>query len=221
MAIIPDRVLRTRRKTLSVTVDALGQVTVRAPLRYSDAKIAMFLAEKEAWILRHQARFSKAGIRLPGESLDGYRLLLLGEEYLITLYDGKRVRLLSDERQIFLPKARAEEALRRWLKENAKRIFTDATRIRAEEMGVSYHSVSISSATTKWGSCSGDNRLRFSYRLLYAPKEVIDYVIVHELCHTLHHDHSSAFWATVASVLPDYQKKRKWLKDRGALLKIL
>ena len=221
MAIIPDRVLRTRRKTLSVTVDALGQVTVRAPLRYSEAKIAAFLAEKEAWILRHQARFSKAGIHLPGDSLDGYRLLLLGEEYLLTLYEGKRVRLLSDERQIFLPKVRAEDALRRWLKENAKRIFTDATRIRAEEMGVSYHSVSISSATTKWGSCTGDNRLRFSYRLLYAPKEVIDYVIVHELCHTLHHDHSSAFWAAVASVLPDYQRKRKWLKDRGALLKIL
>lgn len=221
MAIIPDRVLRTRRKTLSVSIDALGQVTVHAPLRYPDAKIAEFLAEKEAWILRHQARFAQAGIQLPGESLDGYRLMLLGENYLIQLDDGKRVRLLSDERRILLPRTNAEATLRRWLKENAKRIFTQATQLRAEEMGISYQSVSISSAATRWGSCTGDNRIRFTYRLLYAPKEVIDYVIVHELCHTLRHDHSAAFWLLVAAVVPDYQKKRKWLHDHGALLKIL
>ncbi len=221
MAIIPDRVIRSRRRTLSVSVDSLGQVTVRAPLKYSEEKIAAFLLEKENWILKHKARMSASGIELPGKNLDGYQLLLLGEKYCIVLDEGKRVRFLKEQRKILLPKENAEERLRRFLKENAKRIFTEATRIRAEEMGVSYQSVTISSARTRWGSCTGDNRLRFSFRLLYAPKDVIDYVIVHELCHTLYHDHSAAFWAAVAGVLPDYKKKRKWLKDRGALLQIL
>ena len=221
MSIVPDRILRSRRKTLSVSIDSLGRITVRAPMKYPSASIQQFLQEKEAWIRKHLARMQAAGISLPEASLDGYRLLLLGEHYQIVLDDGKRVRLLTDERKILLPKDNAEEKLRRWLKENAKRIFTEATRIRAEEMGVSYQSVTVSSASTRWGSCSGENRLRFTFRLLYAPRDVIDYVIVHELCHTLHHDHSKAFWAAVASVVPDYQQKRKWLKDRGALLKIL
>ena len=221
MAVFPDRVIRSKRKTLSVSIDSLGQVIVRAPLRYSEEKIAAFLAEKEGWILKHKQRICGAGIRLPDKSLDGYSLLLLGEPYLISLCDGARVRLDADGKRLFVPKEKSEERLVRFLKENAKRIFTQATAVRAEEMGIAYKSISVSSATTRWGSCSGKNELRFSYRLLYAPKQVIDYVIVHELCHVLHHDHSGAFWAAVESVLPDYQTKRKWLKDRGALLKIL
>lgn len=221
MAILPDRIIRSKRKSVSVGVDSLGRVTVRAPLRYPEDKITAFLAEKEEWILKHQKRMRATGIYLPENGLDGYGLLLLGERYILTLDDGKRVRLNEAEKRIFLPRENAEQRLKRWLKENAKRIFTQATRMRADEMGVSYQSVTISSATTRWGSCTGDNRLRFSYRLLYAPKPVIDYVIVHELCHTLHHDHSPRFWAAVESVIPDYKDKRKWLKDRGALLKIL
>ncbi len=221
MAIVPDSVIRSRRKTLSVSVNALGQVIVRAPLRYPEEKIRAFLAEKEGWIFKHKQRMAQADIQLPNEDLDGYALPLLGERYCITLDDGKRLRLLTAEKRILLPRENAEEKLRRWLKENAKRIFTAATALRAEEMGTPYKSVSITSATTRWGCCTGDNRLRFSFRLLYAPKDVIDYVIVHELCHTLHHNHSKAFWLAVEEVLPDYKQKRKWLKDRGALLKIL
>lgn len=220
MTIVPDRVVRSKRKTLSVSVNSLGQVIVRAPLTYPEVKISAFLAEKEGWILKHKKRFEGAGISLPSKDLEGYGLMLLGETYTLCLYDGKRVRLFSEEKRIFLPRNGAEEKLRRWLKENAKRIFTQATAARAEEMGVRYNGVSVSNAQTKWGSCSGENKLRFSYRLLYAPREVIDYVIVHELCHTLHHDHSPAFWRAVAAVVPDYKNKRKWLKDRGALLKI-
>lgn len=221
MAIFPDRVVRSKRRTVSVSIDSLGRVIVRAPLRYSDEKIAAFLTEKEGWIVKHKRRIDGAGICLPEKNLDGYRLLLLGEEYEIVLYEKARVYVDEDGKRLFVPRENSEERLRRFLKENAKRIFTQATAARAEEMGIAYKSVSHSSATTRWGSCAGDNALRFSYRLLYAPKDVIDYVIVHELCHVLHHDHSAAFWSAVEGVLPDYKEKRKWLKDRGALLKIL
>lgn len=221
MAIVPDKVVRTSRRTVSVSVDNLGRVIVRAPLRYSNEKIAQFLAEKESWILKHKQRIMGAGIRLPSETLDGYSLLLLGEAHTIELVDGGRIRLDGEGKRIYLPRENAEEKLRRWLKENARRIFAERTQALAEELGLTYQSFTLASGRTTWGSCTGDNRLRLNFRLLYAPKPVIEYVIVHELCHTLHHDHSKAFWQAVESAIPDYKQRRKWLKDRGALLQIL
>ena len=221
MAIVPDRVVRTSRKTVSVSVDNLGRVTVRAPLRYTNERIAQFLADKESWILKHKQRIQGTGIRLPQETLNGYSLLLLGEAHVIELTDGGRICLDGENKRIYLPRENAEEKLRRWLKENARRIFAERTRSLAEEMGLTYQSFTLSSGRTTWGSCTGDNRLRLNFRLLYAPKPVIEYVIVHELCHILHHDHSKAFWQAVENVIPDYKARRKWLKDRGALLQIL
>lgn len=221
MAVKPDKVLRSKRKTLSVSVNSVGQVIVRAPLRYPDEKIARFLADKESWILKHKTRMASNGIRLPEESLDGYELLLLGQPHTVVLVSGGRIRLDSERKRIEIPQENAEERLRRWLKENARRIFSERVQALADEMGLTYQSFALSSARTTWGTCTGDNRLRLNFRLLYAPKAIIEYVIVHELCHTLHHDHSKAFWAAVESVIPDYKLRRKWLKDRGALLKIL
>jgi predicted metal-dependent hydrolase len=87
-------------------------------------------------------------------------------------------------------------------------------------MGVSYQSVSVTSARSRWGSCSGKNAIRYSFRLLYAPKEVIEYVTVHELAHTKHKNHSKAFWAEVATYVPDWKSKRNWLKTHGWLMEI-
>ena len=87
-------------------------------------------------------------------------------------------------------------------------------------MGVSYKSVAITSAKTRWGSCSGDNAIRYTFRLLNCPKEVIDYVVVHELAHTIHHNHSKAFWLTVEKFIPDWKTRRKWLKDHGILMEV-
>ena len=218
--IIPDRIVRSRRKTLSVSVDALGRITVRAPLRYPQEKIDAFLAEKEGWICKHRQRMTGAGVRLPDSSLDGYGLLLLGETYRISLVEGKRVQVDEANKRLFVPKSGAEKNLTAWLKETAKRIFSAAVAIRAKELGVQVNSLKISSARTRWGTCSAKNDIRLCFRLLYAPKEVIDYVIVHELSHVKIKNHSAAFWAQVASVLPDYKQKRKWLKDRPALMQI-
>ncbi len=221
MAVKPDKVIRSKRKTLSVSVTNVGQVVVRAPLRYPDEKINAFLADKESWILKHKTRILSAGISLPTETLDGYSLLLLGKPHTVVLADGGRIRLDGERACIEIPRENSEERLRRWLKENARRIFMERVQALAEEMGLTYQSVALSSARTTWGTCTGDNRLRLNFRLLYAPKAVIEYVIVHELCHTVHHDHSKAFWSMVEGAIPDYKARRKWLKDRGALLNIL
>ena len=216
----PDEIIRSNRKTLSVCIDCFGKLTVRAPRRCTDERIFAFLQEKEGWILCQKSKTQGAGIDLPTENLNGYSFLLLGETHRITLIGGRYIRFDPDRKEIFVPEKNAKERLVKWLKENAKRIFFECTSRRAREMNVAFQSVEISPARSKWGSCSFDNKIRYSFRLLYAPKDVIDYVIVHELTHTKHKNHSPAFWQEVAKWKPDYKGKRKWLKDHAILMHI-
>ena len=218
----PDEIIRSNRKTLSVCIDCFGKLTVRAPRRCTDERIFAFLQEKEGWILRQRqkSKTQGAGVELPTENLNGYSFLLLGEKHRITLIKGEYVRFEPDKKEIFVPEKNAKERLVKWLKENAKRIFTEWTSRRAKEMQTSVRSVSISIARSKWGCCTFDNKIRYSFRLLYAPKDVIDYVIVHELAHTKHKNHSPAFWQEVAKWKADYKGKRAWLKAHALLMHI-
>ena len=216
----PDKIVRSNRKTLAISVDTFGRLIVRAPKRCAEDRIFAFLKEKENWILRKQAERKGAGTALPPENLDGYSFLLLGNSTKISLYDEKKVGYDSENNRIFLPSEKPKERLVKWLKENAKRIFTTVTQCKAAEMGVSYKSISITSARTRWGTCSGDNALRYTFRLLYCPKEIIEYVIVHELSHIRHKNHSRLFWQEVEKYIPDWKTRRKWLKNHGILMEI-
>ena len=212
--------MRSRRRTLSLSVDAFGKLTVRAPLSCADEYIAAFLREKSAWIRRQKERAGHSGVRLPGEELDGYRFLLMGRECVLRLYAGTRIRFDDGTGTVFLPAENARERLVGWLKKNAKRIFSAIAVRRAEEMGTSFPFLAVNSAKTRWGSCSYNGALHFSFRLLYAPVAVIDYVVVHELAHTFHRNHSSAFWATVERYVPDWRAKRDWLKEKSLLMEV-
>lgn len=97
----------------------------------------------------------------------------------------------------------------------ARDIFTRKTEYYARIMGVSYGRISIREQKTRWGSCSSQGNLNFNWRLIFAPENVLDYVVVHELAHRKEMNHSKAFYAIVESVLPDYRVSRKWLRDNG------
>lgn len=85
----------------------------------------------------------------------------------------------------------------------------------AEKIGVSYGKITLRQQKTRWGSCAANGNLNFNWLLILAPPEVLDYVVVHELCHRLEMNHSQAFWKEVEAVLPDYRERRKWLRDNG------
>ena len=216
----PDEIIRSRRKTLAISIDAFGRLIVRAPMTCSMERIFAFIEEKERWILQKKSQKASVDIHLPPENLDGYVFLLLGKNCRIVLVDSRYVRFDEDSYTIYLPTKNARARLIKWLKENGKRIFTTVTERKAKEMGVTFQSVEISSAKGKWGSCSFDNKIRYTYRLIYAPKEMIEYVVVHELAHVRHKNHSALFWAEVAKYVPDWKQKRKWLKTHGILMEI-
>ena len=216
----PFEIIRSNRKTLSISVDCFARLIVRAPRNYSEERIFSFLKEKEAWIFKQIEKMQGAGMRLPPENLDGYTFLLLGKTCEIRLTNERYIRFDSENNVLCLPEKNARKRLVSWLKENAKRIFTQTSLETAKRMGVSFQGVEISSARTRWGSCSQENAIRYSFRLLYAPKEVIEYVVVHELAHVKHKNHSPAFWREVGNYVPDYKTRRKWLKERGILMQI-
>lgn len=103
-------------------------------------------------------------------------------------------------------------------KKRARELFTARLNAYANAHNISYRSLKLSSARTRWGSCSLKKNINLNWRLVNAPQEVLDYVIVHELSHTVHHNHSKYFWTHVASMMPDYATHRKWLKDNGRTL---
>lgn len=216
----PDEIIRSNRKTLSISIDPFGRLIVRAPKKCGMERIFAFLEQKESWILRKKGERTGAGIRLPGETLDGYDLLLLGEKYRLCLTEEKKVRSDGMEKRIFLPKEKSEERLVQWLRAQARSLFSELADKWAERMGTHYRTLTISGARRRWGSCSFDNSLHFTFRLLYAPMEVVEYVIVHELAHTKHKNHSRFFWAEVEKYIPDWKNRRKWLKTHGALMEI-
>ena len=216
----PDEIIRSNRKTISVCITPLGKITVRAPLRCNEERIFAFLREKEGWIAKHLQKTIGAGTRIPTENLDGFSFLLLGKMHTVSLVDGNKVGYDSENLRVFVPRVKARERLVKWLKENAKRILSEVTAKTASEMQVSYRSVSVTSAKSRWGSCTADNAVRYSFRLIYAPKEVVRYVVVHELAHTRYKNHSALFWREVERYEPRYRERRKWLKENGILMEI-
>ncbi len=115
------------------------------------------------------------------------------------------------------------------LLETYEKRYRKAARLRMEERtaffhkitGGSYTSITIRDQKTRWGSCSSSGTLSFNYRLIFAPPAILDYVVVHELCHLTHMNHSKDFWNMVESVLPDYKERRQWLKEHGQELNLL
>lgn len=219
----PDEIIRSRRKNLSISIDSFGRLIVRAPLHCSEQRIFSFIEEKEGWIQRKQAQMKGAGIQLPTENLDGYTFLLLGQPCTIHLYDGKEIRFDKEKSRIWLPekgRGNPRSRLIGWLKSNATRIFTAVTEQKAQEMGLRFQSVTISATRGVWGTCSAKNEIRYTFRLLYAPKEIIEYVVVHELAHIVHKNHSAQFWALVTKYQPNWKEKRKWMGEYSYLLQI-
>lgn len=101
------------------------------------------------------------------------------------------------------------------LRERAKSVLAQRTAYFARQIGVTYGRITVRDQKTRWGSCSQTGNLNFNFRLILAPLEVLDYVVVHELCHRRQMNHSAQFWQDVAQVLPDYRKRKAWLTENG------
>ena len=217
-----DRIIRSRRRTLSVQVERDGSVTVRAPMRASDKAIRSFVGEHAEWIARRQRRAQERLAAWPPRRFtEGEAFLYLGNAYPLHI-DGSASKPLTFDNERFTLAAshagKGREAFERWYRGQAAGIIGEAAEHYAKRSGIEYARVKITGARRRWGSCSVGGNLCFTWRLAMAPLEAIDYVVAHELAHMRHRDHSRAFWGTVERMLPDYKVRRRWLRDNEHML---
>lgn len=221
MPIKIDQLIRSKRKSIALIVQRDGKLTVRAPLRLSEARIMQFVNTKTAWILAQQKKAASQQVK-PREYTDGETFLFLGRKISLKLVDQQAVPLKM-EVNFLLKRSQQKQAAQlftRWYQAQARQVFTSRVEFFAQKNGFSYAKIRLSSARTRWGSCSSKGTLSFTWRLVMAPPEVIDYVVLHELVHLQIKDHSAAFWTRLQQYVPDYKRKRAWLKTNGHLLEI-
>ncbi len=188
-------------------------VIVRVPRWMSHRDIQSIIERHSRWIERKLREWeSRKPIRK--HFAEGEKFLFLGNEYPLKFASHQRKGVIFDGSSIIVKPADAESIRRRlinWYKEQAKPIIPPRVRHLADIHGFTYSRIRITSARKRWGSCSPDNSLNFSYRLIMAPPEVIDYVIIHELVHTRIKNHSQSFYRMLKSIMPDYREKEDWL----------
>ena len=212
---IPYKLVRSRRKTVAIYITEDASVEIRAPLKMPITDIEKFIASKEMWIEKHLGRRKQLNAEKSGFTLDyGDTAALAGNIYPIRAKDGNLAGF--DGQCFYLPPNltpdKIKSAVVRIYKAAAKNIIKNRTVEYAKHMNVTPASVRITDAKTRWGSCSGKNRINFSWRLVMTDNNTIDYVVVHELAHIREHNHSPRFWKIVESVLPDYRDRQKKLK---------
>lgn len=218
-----DRLLRSARKTVGLSITPDAQLIVRAPKRLPLAAIHAVVAEKAGWILRKQAEVrARSAQRKTHAYAEGESFLLLGKTYALQ-YDANAKRAALSDGKLALPPCdpeRARTLLTAWYQKQAREVFLGRIAYYAPLLKVQCGAIRLSGAQGRWGSCGPSGSVNLVWRLVMAPVEVIDYVVVHELAHIRRRDHSAAFWQEVARILPDYQKQRQWLKQNGAYLEV-
>ncbi len=218
-----DRIIRTKRRSIALIIQRDGSLMVRAPIRASDKTILAFVEKKAGWIQSKQALVKSVYPQaVEKKYVNGESFWYLGKLYPLEIVNQANHPIEFQERffmdRSVLPKA--QWYFNRWYKEQAIKIISERVTWYAASMGVSYRQVKITSARTRWGSCSTKGSLCFSWRLVMAPPPVIDYVVVHELVHLKEKNHGKTFWAKVSALMPDYKQKIEWLKINGHLLNI-
>lgn len=207
--------MRTKRKTIAIHITKNATLEVRAPLKMPKADIDRFVMSKKEWIDKHLALMEDR-ICNKAEFALNYNdtVTMQGKEYPITSRTGNRAGF--DGECFFFPPDLNSSEIKRLLIQVyrlvAKRLLTNKVIDYSNQMGVMPIAVKVNSAKTRWGSCSGKNSINFSWRLVLADDDVIDYVVVHELAHIVEHNHSDRFWGVVASILPDYERRQDKLK---------
>lgn len=218
--IIIDQLIRSKRKTLQLTISPEGKLIVRAPLRLSMKQILQFAEEHRDWIEKNRSRvLEQRKNALATEFREGGRAYYLGQACLLKSWDGNDFCLQDDK--LLFPETllgKPVDPMERWYRQRAREYINERLKYYSARTGIDFRSFGITSARKRWGSCSSKNSLNFAWRLIRAAPKAIDYVVVHELCHVIHKNHSRDFWKLVESIMPEYREQREWLREHQFLL---
>jgi predicted metal-dependent hydrolase len=208
----------SRARTTRVIVGPRRPLEVIVPRGTSDEKIDAFLESKRRWISDKVATARAIAARPPLLGLERRGTAwLAGEPLPIEFRDGRRAIAELGDGHVFLrgPADAAPAALERWYRREARGRILEVVEREALRLGLQFKAVGIRDPKTRWGSCSRHGNLSFSWRLVLAPQEVLEYVVVHELLHLREPNHTKVFWRLVEAARPGWQEQARWLREHG------
>jgi len=216
------KLVRSRRRTVALVVGADATLTVRAPMQTPIDYIESLVRRKSDWIKSKIREVEGRPKPQRKRFANGESFLYLGDLYRLRVIAGSKVPLVF-QKEFLLARENQSEArslLLGWYKEEAAKKIPERVRWYALRFGMELGPIKITDAKKRWGSCGKDDGLNFSWRLILAPLQVIDYVVIHELAHTVERNHGSSFWRKVASMCPTYQSSVEWLRKNEHLFDI-
>ena len=232
--LIHGRYIHVRRKTgqrnLRLNVYPDGRITASAAKKVSQRELVKFILDRWDWVEKAFLRLQSVALENPPQQFkDGETILILGEAHQIRVikYSGKTIKVSraetalsvqipegwTDQRYI---EARTRMGVIKFFRHNGSRILTERYAYWCEQTGIRGERLTLRGARTRWGSCSRSRTISLNWKLLFAPLDVMDYVIIHELSHLIHFNHGASFWTLVETFCPKYKLHRRWLKDHEA-----
>lgn len=222
-----------RAKYVSISIGADG-VQVVAPVSMEDNEIIPLVENKREWIFHKLESYRQrlTQIREDREFISGEKLLFMGKSYPLRVleHDGQYCSVNFTDDQFFVsinkdvPQEKRRETIRKkleqWYIGRAKVLIHERLELFTDKISVMVNTVRFKNQKTRWGSCSQKGNLNFNWKLVMASVHIVDYVVVHELCHLRQMNHSKEFWKLVGNQIPDYKERRKWLKENGRALNL-
>ena len=218
------KLIRSKRKSFGLEINKDGELLVRAPVNLKQSEIDRLLRDKKDWIEKKQKEILQhVSDKKEVSFSEGDRFLVWGHWYpLEVVINPKRHKIEIELKEkcikIRMPMVNPEEvrkALEMWYRHMSNDFICKCVEHYDQCFSKSINNITIKEQKKRWGSCSSKGNLNFNWRLSMAPKAVCEYVVIHEMCHLVHMDHSKAYWKVVEQLDPNYKKHRKWLKENG------
>ncbi len=226
---ISYQVVRSRRATADIVIERDGSILVRAPESIPDERIEDMVEAKRYWIYKNLAEWRDLNAtRVLREYRNGEGFLYLGRSYRLLLVANQTEPLLLKNGRFCLQRDLVDEgaieaaktAFRDYYISRGSERITQRLNYYAPKVGVAPHGIDVRELGNRWASCSPNGNLAFHWKCMMAPQSIIDYIVVHELCHFHHLDHTDAFWNEVDKVIPNYGERKEWLRVNGAGLDV-
>ncbi|MFK5947727.1 MAG: SprT family zinc-dependent metalloprotease [Methylococcales bacterium] len=215
---------KSSRKTTSIYIERNGDITVLAPEPYDIGKVEEILDAKRSWIYRNLAEWEDLNrTRVEREFVNGEGFPYLGSTYRLQIVNDANNDLTLKNGSFVLKRAALSNAREKFIdfyKVKAKARLPKQVEEYARKMGLEPSGIRVQELKNRWASCSPEGMLNFHWRCMMAPLSAIEYIVVHELAHIKHPNHTPEFWYTVEKTLPEFQKAKGWLRLYGAGLEL-
>ena len=217
------------RKTTDIVIERDGRITVRPPADYTPEQIDTLVESKRLWIYRNLAEWKDLNASaVTREWVNGETFLYLGRTYRLALVSDQACALQLKDGRFYLNSAvleqggtaAAKQAFATYFADKGQQRFSERVNYFAPKVGVQITGINVKDMGYRWASCGTSGRLNFNWKCTMASPKIIDYIVVHELCHFHYRNHSDAFWNEVDKVMPDYLERKEWLRKHGASLTV-